>query len=242
MNSTVYIEAINKFPSDDWSCSAFLGFRNNGANIKLFENIEEVALNRYTILIASIENTHKWMNDMDWKIPESITIPNELKRKDYTGRVISKMTLRESTHIEIFPYFIKSYELKKFIPGIIKSNDDRKWFKDVNDNEIVLVSEVLDFISEYRVYVLDGKMIGCYYYNGDFKYYPDLDKAEHMINSFTKAPKFYSLDLGITSDLETFVVECNDGYSLGNYGLSPKLYTRGLVSRWRELLEQNPVL
>lgn len=243
MESTVYIEAINNFPSDDWSCSAFLGCRSNGSNIKLFEDIDEVPLNRYTVLIASIENTHKWMEGMDWKIPKSMTIPEELHHPKFLGRTIIKMFLGEALNLTRFPYFIKSYELKKFIPGVITSEKDKKWFNSdkIGQDEVVLVSDVLDFISEYRIYVLDSKMIGCYYYNGDFKYYPDLELAEEIIKEYTEAPKFYSIDLGITSNKETFLIECNDGYSLGNYGLSPKLYTRGLISRWRQLLEQNPV-
>lgn len=244
---TVYIEAIGKFPSDDWSCSAYLGFRANSADIKLFENISEVPLNRNTLLVASIENTHQWMTDMGWTIPKSITLPERLSSTWWTDRNISKMTLGEALAKTDYPYFIKSYELKKFLPGVIEKEDDKKWFRvDVLDNKIpVLVSDVIDFASEYRVYVIDGKIQGVCWYNGSMKYYPDYNVIEDMVRQFSDAPKFYSLDVGVVLKGKnlafTYLVECNDGYSLGNYGLSPKLYTRGIVARWRELLDQNPV-
>ena len=247
MTSTVYIESINKFPSEDWSCSAYLGFRANGANIKLFEDIEEVPLNRYTTLVASIENTHQWMEGMGWNIPESITMPPELCSTWWTNRKITKMSLGEALAITDYPYFVKSYELKKFIPGVVKHHKDKSWFNNELDRKMpVLVSEVINFVSEYRVYVLEGKVIGCNWYTGDMRYYPEFDVIENMVKQFSRAPKFYSLDVGIELSKDkrlqfTRLVECNDGYSLGNYGLSPRLYTRGLTTRWRQLLEQNPV-
>ena len=59
MESTVYIQAANKFPFDDWACDAYLGWRDNGANIKLYEDIEDVPTNKYSIVVGCIEDTMK---------------------------------------------------------------------------------------------------------------------------------------------------------------------------------------
>lgn len=42
----------------------------------------------------------------------------------------------------------------------------------------------------------------------------------------------------MTDDSRTLLVEANDGFSFGSYGLDPKLYVRMLAARWRELMEQ----
>lgn len=43
------------------------------------------------------------------------------------------------------------------------------------------------------------------------------------------------MDFGVTEDGRTILIEVNDGYSLGAYGLEPTLYTRLLTARWAEL-------
>jgi hypothetical protein len=44
-----------------------------------------------------------------------------------------------------------------------------------------------------------------------------------MINHFTDSPIGYTLDVCVNSD-GTFLIECNDGWSIGNYGLEGKAY------------------
>lgn len=72
---------------------------------------------------------------------------------------------------------------------------------------------------------------------GDFRLYPDIFKVEQMTADYTKAPRAYSIDVAVQKDSgETILIECNDGWSLGNYGLSPKQYVRLLTTRWREII------
>lgn len=43
------------------------------------------------------------------------------------------------------------------------------------------------------------------------------------------------MDFGVTNTGATILVEVNDGYSLGNYGLDSLLYAKLLSARWTEL-------
>ena len=45
----------------------------------------------------------------------------------------------------------------------------------------------------------------------------------------------YGVDFGVLSMGETALVEWNDGFSLGAYGLDKALYTELTVARWNEL-------
>lgn len=244
MNSTVYIESIDKYPSDDWSYSAFIGYRNKGADIKLFSDIKEVPLKRNIVLVACIESTHYWFEQMGWTIPDSITIPEELNKFLFTFRNIDITDIRTVLGKSEYPFFIKSYELKKFSPMIIKDEVDIPFISSLLPDMKVVVSELVDFVSEWRVYVLEGKIIGVCNYAGEYLVFPSSNAINNMIKSFKNAPVAYSLDVGIIEkmgSLNTILVECNDFYSLGNYGLFPQLYTRALSARWRQILEQNPV-
>ena len=44
------------------------------------------------------------------------------------------------------------------------------------------------------------------------------------------------MDWGVTSQGDTQLVEVNDGFALGNYGLSGGVYTAMIEARWRELM------
>ena len=49
------------------------------------------------------------------------------------------------------------------------------------------------------------------------------------------APAAYGLDFGVTADGRTLLVEANDGFALGCYGLDPVIYAEMLEARWCEL-------
>ena len=49
--------------------------------------------------------------------------------------------------------------------------------------------------------------------------------------AFTKSPKAYILDVGITDNDLNVLIEVNDAYSISSYGLSPVLYAKYSESR-----------
>ena len=50
-----------------------------------------------------------------------------------------------------------------------------------------------------------------------------------------EAPAAFSLDVGLTAAGVTVVVEVNDGYALGAYGLMPLAYAKLLSARWAQM-------
>jgi len=81
--------------------------------------------------------------------------------------------------------------------------------------------------------------LGIYWYLGDFRVFPDMKIIDEAIAEYTKngAPAGYSIDFGVTDNGKTLLVECNDGWSLGNYGLEPSKYCRLLGRRWHEMMK-----
>ncbi len=59
--------------------------------------------------------------------------------------------------------------------------------------------------------------------------------VKDMVHSYVDAPSAYSIDIGLTDNDENIIVEVNDGYSLGTYGLDPLLYAKLLSACWVEL-------
>lgn len=253
MNYKIYIQALNNFPIADWAVSAYLGFKERQADIYLFENIEEVPRQRNVILVAFIEDTNKWLADMGIPPKMALNIPEALSKDCFVGRLIwttwlgwyRKMNERLKTDklisglVDPYPVFVKpAGRAKEFVAGVVRSEKDLDlFFHDLPNETRLFCSEVVDFVSEYRVFVCEGRVLGIKHYLGDFFTFPDTELIKAMVDDYRGAPAGYSLDVGVLQDGRTVLVECNDGWSLGNYGLDPNLYVRLLVARWRELMK-----
>lgn len=101
----------------------------------------------------------------------------------------------------------------------------------------IWISEVVEFIAEWRCFVLDGRVLDVRPYTGDYHAQFDPSVIDKAISCWKDAPIAYGLDIGVTSDGRTLVVEVNDGYALGNYGLSPLNSINFHKARWKEMVK-----
>lgn len=87
------------------------------------------------------------------------------------------------------------------------------------DNHNYQVSEVVEPLSEWRVYIISGKIESIVNYDGDPLLFPDvklIQKANIMYSLQEDYPKSYSLDVMITKN-GTSIVECHTFLALGLY-------------------------
>jgi hypothetical protein len=102
----------------------------------------------------------------------------------------------------------------------------------------VLASDPIEFVSEWRFFVLRGRVVGGGWYAGDPLTFPDAAIVGRAVNTWgAAAPAGYGIDFGIAADGRTLLVEVNEGYSLGCLGLRPMLYSQILEARWIELMK-----
>jgi hypothetical protein len=59
--------------------------------------------------------------------------------------------------------------------------------------------------------------------------------VEHCIRDYISQPAGYVMDFGVTDKGETVLIEVNDGFSIGSYGLFHIDYAKLLAARWAEL-------
>lgn len=242
MTYKVYIESLNNFPIADWGVYAYLGFKQGQTTCIFFEDVEEVPTSPYNIIVACIETTNKYLARWGMEPKKALNIPNELYKYKYLGRRVTYATMgevRKESNIA-FPVFIKpNGRAKEFVAGVVKGYDMVPFFfKDVKDDVEVLLSTPVDFVSEYRTYVCEGKILGLYWYIGDNLIFPDPRIIQEMIKEYKSSPIAYSLDVGVTREGKTLLIECNDAWSLGNYGLECTKYAQMLAKRWRELMKE----
>lgn len=80
-----------------------------------------------------------------------------------------------------------------------------------------------------------GRILDVRPYRGSWRAHFDADVVERAAGAYSGAPAGYGMDFGVTEDGRTLLVEVNDGYALGSYGLEYHAYARLLSARWSEL-------
>lgn len=89
----------------------------------------------------------------------------------------------------------------------------------LNPKHLYQVSEKVDILSEYRVYIISGEIEVVAHYDGDPLIFPDINliKEANLIYSTQKSyPKSYSLDVMVTNK-GTSIIEIHNFHSLGLY-------------------------
>lgn len=94
--------------------------------------------------------------------------------------------------------------------------------KIVND-ALYVVSEWVEFTSEYRVFVMDDRVISCNLYMGNPLVFPDSGYIQRIVDEYSKIdhPAAYTLDIGIFRDNineYTDLIEIHPFVSCGSYG------------------------
>ena len=212
MKYKVYIKALNNFPIDDNCLSAYLGFKGK-IDIIFYEDIEEVPKSKYNIVVGYIDDLSSYMTRMGLSPKMALNIPLELETEEFLGRVVKRMSFGELRKKEFhLPSFIKpDGKSKEFIAGVIETYSTLDWgFSDIGADCPVLISEVVDFESEWRTYVVEDKIVGIKNYKGDEFLVPSKEMVLKMISAYTSAPKSYSLEVGIVTGKQIGRASCRE--------------------------------
>lgn len=166
-------------------------------------------------------------------LPEPLTFLRG--RKVWTSTLGDVRSLSDKM---VAPVFMKPLrELKAFSGRQVGSFRDILSTAHLPDEVEVQVSELVNFVSEWRFFVQQGEVIGAGCYRGDPRQFIDRTQLDAAIAAWgSSAPSAYGIDLGMTDDGRTLLVEVNDGFSLGCMGLKPMAYSLFLQTRWLELV------
>ena len=232
---------------DDFVYSARQPLLDRGFTIISFNDFELQGLiecevfNKDDIMIGSVEATTTFWNAMGIEVPKYIGYPKSLD--SFYSRTIKRTRFGKIT-IDDLPIFIKpAYDIKLFTGFVLDKgttlHNIGMYYSDINPNTSVYTSEVVDIVSEYRCFVHKNELVGIKHYTGDFGCFPDILEINEMIRLYKKdAPISYTLDVGIiekASKDKTILIEINDFWAIGGYGLDGKTYVRMLIDRFQEI-------
>lgn len=235
----LYTEKIIRGEASNISFFAGIeAFYHMGFEIIVIEGFDNLVISPDNIFFGSISFVQAALKKLNLQIPEHNDYPDSLLK--YYGRKITKSTIDIiSNNPELWDVFVKPRgKLKKFTGRHIKTTYDLIGCGDREYDVPVWVSEPVRFITEWRVFVRYKEILGVKLYKGDWRNQYDYKIIEEAVNAYENAPAGYAIDFGLTADGRFLIVEVNEGYSIGNYGLFYIDYAKLISARWAEMTNQ----
>jgi hypothetical protein len=173
------------------------------------------------IPIGTLEYVGEWLKK--YKGIESmnpIEVPEILREEKYLGRSYDIVSFED---LELKGYkFIKDIDkLKQFSFTGDLGNLDKNDSIFISQN--YLISNVVDIMSEYRVFVSDMSIKAIQFYDGDCTVFPNISLLREMIGKYylvQDRPKSYTMDIAVLKNGRTIILEVHPVVSVGTYGYS----------------------
>lgn len=200
-----------------------------------------------TIVFGSVGAVLSALRRAGRSTPANVDFPDELQ--EFLGREVRFATMGDVRGWERegsarLPLHVKPRDRQKLFTGMmVAAFRDLIATANVRDEEPVIVQEPVAMRSEWRASILRGEILHVGNYRGDPLVFPDPAVMKSAVERYESAPIGYGMDWAVTDEGRTLLVEVNDGFALGNYGVPGHQYTALIECRWRQLmgLEDNGV-
>lgn len=210
-------------------------------------SIEDVGIHHGCIPVGSVEFVTEYCKTFSITIPYFNPYPEKYLTLKYIDRKIETFDVGEIRWVPI-PSFMKPVKTKLFngfiFRGLDYSYEDEYDKEQINAlmhlpmGEELYVSTIVDFVAEWRLYVINRELVAVARYDAN-----DEEYDEDLMLNFASGPlnqspyRTYCLDIGLLSDGSYQVVELNDAWAIGKYkDIDNADYFRLLISRWCEIV------
>lgn len=241
MFEKVYVEVKNGFAINVDIQNAIDGFEYLGYEIYTFDK-ENLYARKYDhlfkkyVFIGSIDAMTYILNKAGKNFTH-LDYPKSLAK--YIERKIIKQTKKEfidQFQIDNEPKFIKPVRTKLFDGVIFKDMAQMGYLRDVDDNEEIYVSDIIEILSEYRLFVHKGKVIYSANYSGDWSLNVKWTIAQLFASNYKDKPIAFCIDVAILENKRVEIMEISDFWAIAGYGLYCEDYASMLKDRYWEII------
>lgn len=235
-------DAGNLVPHNVNIATAMIGFHQMGAHIELYEKISDIYdwVTKSDIVISYIGEVDQIFAKFNASV-DKFNYPTVLL--PFLGRKVWEDTINSiSSDPSKWGCFVKPEKEKAFTGKIINSLTDLVGCGSSYEDYTVVCSEVIDIKAEWRMFVKYDEILDIrpYGFNRDYNYHYDYKVVKEILEAFKTwedRPLGCSIDICVTSDNRTLLVEVNDSYALGAYGLDSLHYAKLIAARWSQVLD-----
>jgi hypothetical protein len=188
------------------------------------------------VLVGHIAAVRASLRALGLTVPAELGYPATLL--PFLGRRLWQSSINVvAAHPESWPVFVKPMlDTKKFTGVLVRRVGDLVGCGDQYQDTPVWCAEPLQLVAEWRCFVRYGHVLDVWPYKGDWRVHFNPTVVEQALAAYLPdAPAAFALDIGYTANGQTVVVEVNEGYALGAYGLTPLSYAKFLSARWAEM-------
>jgi hypothetical protein len=198
---------------------------------------DEVSSGKFNQLIKTnlFVGSVEFMKEIFSKVGlDNVRLPKNSNR-DSTLLTLGEVKQRVSNGEKLF---IKPYDIKLFT-GFVYDGYGYSILDTIDDDTKLIVYQPFSFkiLSEWRVYVYRNSIEDWKNYSGSIAILPDYNYVESVIyeNKLT-FPDTYTIDIGILENGENVVIEYNDMWAIGNYGIDNDVYLKLLQHRYNQIM------
>ncbi|WP_045861694.1 ATP-grasp domain-containing protein [Teredinibacter purpureus] len=200
-----------------------------------------LSLDKESLIVGDVDVMYGAMKQLGIVIPNAESYPSSLEslmfRIAKIGRIIDlESLLRDGNSIFSKPASTQ----KKFTGRVFETEQDLYYLGGVSRKLDVWLAGLVNFVSEFRVYVVESSIRAIEHYEGDVSTAPSIDVIQKAIDSLDSSGQSYAgyaIDFGVLDSGETALVEMNDGFAIGAYNdISSSDYTDMIFARWAQLL------
>jgi hypothetical protein len=220
----------------DAACAMY-GAIETGQDFRLI-SYEDVKSGKYDNLIRRglFVGSVEFMNEVFSRIGLSnIRVPKNSNREHKVMKLgdVKKLAIAGEK------WFIKPFKLKEFT-GFVLDQMAYSAISNISDELEVMVYKPFEseIQSEFRCYISMGRIKDIKNYSGDPFITPDESYIKSIIKQNVNFPISYTIDVGILKGGENVVVEFNDMWAIGNYGIQNDTYLSLLRQRYFEIIKQ----
>ncbi len=201
----------------------------------------QLSLDRDCLVAGDGDQINQALRQLGVEPPPPLDYPEVLR--PFLKRPIRKSTvgqIRLSMSRGRGPLFAKpAARAKRFTGRVFESHEDLYFLYGASDREPVWCAPPVTWRSEWRAYVLHGRVLALCQYSGVAGLRPDEDTLRVMLETLLSsgsAPVGFALDIGVLEDGSTALVEVNDALALGAYCIAAEDYTDLISARWAQLM------
>lgn len=227
-----YIHTVGGAPFNEECSSAWKGFESLGVEVVPFSNNEQLEPAEHCDVVVGGMMVCEHALARFGAEPPVIDYPMSLSK--YYGRRIRITTARSIGQNDL-PLFVKPVKEKDLPGSVVYSKQELAPYLAKGESYALYASDPIRLVSEWRIFVRFGRIVGIRHYGGAADAHPDFVLAAEAANDYVDAPAGYAMDFGVTEDGRTVLIEVNDGFALGCYGLDATAYALLLLARWCEL-------
>ena len=247
----LYQTADYDYPANSHILNALIGFETLGYDSIGFKFSELKAglidLQPDDLLLGGVEAVYLAFAQMGISKPAPVDYPPELAwalRRNIVQSTIKHVHSLTMVNDKLLdPVFIKPVEHKLFRGHVVSEYKDRiltSGYLLQAPETPIWVSEVREFVCEYRLFFHHGKCVSaCHYYGDASRMRISRSFITHVEETYGDKLTAYCLDVGVDEFSDLHLVEVNDALAFGAYGLPPKLHAQMILDRWNQLKE-NP--